>query len=99
MPLIVNGANRVPLHESSPIKIQENSPIKGGFTGVFTNEAEQVIERPKCQVYLENGRYKNSFEEICFLGKGGFGVCHKVKHKLDSNFYAIKKVRLHLAFD
>lgn len=31
------------------------------------------------------------------MGKGGFGVCHKVKHKLDSNFYAIKKIRMHLA--
>jgi hypothetical protein len=29
-------------------------------------------------LYLENGRYRNSFEEIAFLGKGGFGVAHKV---------------------
>lgn len=48
---------------------------------------------------LENGRYRNSFEEICFLGKGGFGVAHKVRHKLDLNFYAIKKVRLHLGYN
>ena len=33
---------------------------------------------------------------MCFLGKGGFGVAHKVRHKLDSNFYAIKKIRIHL---
>jgi hypothetical protein len=26
-------------------------------------------------------------------------VCHKVKHRLDSNFYAIKKVRIYLALD
>lgn len=51
---------------------------------------------PKNLTYLENGRYKNSFEELGFIGKGGFGICHKVKHKLDSNLYAIKKVRIHL---
>ncbi len=50
-------------------------------------------------VYLENGRYKNSFEVIEFLGKGGFGICHKVQHKLDSNFYAVKKIRMHLAYN
>ena len=49
--------------------------------------------------YLETGRYKNSFEEICLLGKGGFGIAYKVRHKLDSNFYCIKKIRLHLGYN
>ena len=26
-------------------------------------------------------------------------MCHKVKHRLDANYYAIKKVRLYLALD
>ena len=26
-------------------------------------------------------------------------MCHKVKHKLDSNFYAIKKIRMHLGYN
>ena len=56
-------------------------------------------ENCMCLVYLENGRYKNSFEELSFLGRGGFGEAHKVRHKLDSNLYAIKKIRLHLAFN
>jgi serine/threonine protein kinase len=60
---------------------------------------EDEKENYPCLLYLENGRYKNSFEEICFLGKGGFGICHKVRHRLDSNFYAIKKIRMHLAYD
>lgn len=64
-----------------------------------TNSPIMEEEAPKCALYLENGRYKNSFEEISFLGKGGFGICHKVRHKLDSNFYAVKKVRIHLGFD
>jgi len=48
---------------------------------------------------LENGRYHNSFETIGFLGRGGFGEAYKVRHKLDNNFYAIKKIRLHLAYN
>ncbi|KAI8975061.1 hypothetical protein BDF20DRAFT_988622 [Mycotypha africana] len=39
-------------------------------------------------------RYKNDFEEIEFLGKGGFGEVIKVRNRLDGRLYAIKKVRL-----
>lgn len=62
-------------------------------------DQHEIDNNYPCLVYLENGRYRNSFEEINFLGKGGFGVCHKVRHRLDSNLYAIKKIRMHLAFD
>lgn len=37
-------------------------------------------------------RYLFDFEEICELGRGGFGAVFKVKNKLDGNFYAIKKI-------
>lgn len=49
--------------------------------------------------YLENGRYERCFEEIGELGQGGFGRVFKVKHRLDQNFYAIKKIRIHLPID
>ncbi|KAI8582596.1 hypothetical protein K450DRAFT_226018 [Umbelopsis ramanniana AG] len=39
-------------------------------------------------------RYKADFEEIEFLGKGGFGEVVKARNKLDGRFYAIKKIRL-----
>ncbi|RUS33243.1 hypothetical protein BC938DRAFT_472418 [Jimgerdemannia flammicorona] len=39
-------------------------------------------------------RYKTDFEEIEFLGKGGFGEVVKARNKLDGRFYAIKKIRL-----
>lgn len=50
-----------------------------------------------CWLYLENGRYMNSFKEYKLLGKGGFGEAHLVKHFLDGNYYCVKKIRLHLA--
>ncbi len=46
--------------------------------------------------YLETGRFKNKFETICEVGRGGFGTVYKVRYLLDNNIYAIKKVKLHL---
>jgi hypothetical protein len=69
------------------------------FPGVFSEREEAPEDTETCMVYLENGRYKNSFEFIQILGKGGFGICTKVLHKLDSNAYAIKKIRMHLALN
>ncbi|KAK5827528.1 hypothetical protein F5H01DRAFT_98323 [Linnemannia elongata] len=39
-------------------------------------------------------RYKSDFEEIEFLGRGGFGEVVKARNKLDGRFYAIKKIKL-----
>ncbi|KAJ2793675.1 eukaryotic translation initiation factor 2-alpha kinase, partial [Coemansia guatemalensis] len=39
-------------------------------------------------------RYRTDFEEIEFLGKGGFGSVVKARNRIDSRFYAIKKIKL-----
>ncbi|KAI9297132.1 Serine/threonine-protein kinase [Neoconidiobolus thromboides FSU 785] len=39
-------------------------------------------------------RYENDFEELQFLGRGGFGEVVKARNKLDGRIYAIKKVKL-----
>ncbi|KAI9320676.1 kinase-like domain-containing protein [Dichotomocladium elegans] len=41
-----------------------------------------------------SSRYKTDFEEIEFLGKGGFGEVVKAKNRLDGRLYAVKKIRL-----
>ena len=41
-------------------------------------------------------RYRNDFEEISFLGEGGFGQVLKVRNRLDFRYYAIKKIPLKL---
>lgn len=36
-------------------------------------------------------RYKQEFEEVNVIGRGGFGIVLKAKNRLDGQFYAIKK--------
>lgn len=37
-------------------------------------------------------RYRQDFEELGVLGKGGYGIVYACKHKLDGVTYAVKKV-------
>lgn len=39
-------------------------------------------------------RYETDFEELEFLGRGGFGEVVKVKNRIDGRFYAVKKLVL-----
>ncbi|MQL83027.1 hypothetical protein Taro_015511 [Colocasia esculenta] len=43
---------------------------------------------------LLKSRYLNDFEEICSLGRGGFGYVVLCRNKLDGRHYAVKKIRL-----
>lgn len=42
-------------------------------------------------------RYHSDFEELSTLGRGGYGVVYSVKHRLDNQVYAVKKVPLNTA--
>ena len=49
--------------------------------------------------FLENGKFESKFEKLEDLGEGGFGQVFKVRHILDKNIYAIKRVKLHLGMN
>ncbi len=47
-------------------------------------------------IYYENGKFKNSFIDVSVLGKGSFGEVYKAMHKLEGQYYAVKKIGLKL---
>ena len=46
---------------------------------------------------FENGRFQNSFTDICEIGKGSYGAVFKSRHKLENKTYAIKKINFEVA--
>uniref|UniRef100_S4RAV2 Eukaryotic translation initiation factor 2-alpha kinase 1 n=1 Tax=Petromyzon marinus TaxID=7757 RepID=S4RAV2_PETMA len=42
--------------------------------------------------HMHTSRYLSEFEEVCRLGRGGYGQVFKVRNKLDRQLYAVKKV-------
>ncbi|XP_050310733.1 eukaryotic translation initiation factor 2-alpha kinase 3-like [Anthonomus grandis grandis] len=45
--------------------------------------------------YYYTSQYKREFDEFEKLGGGAFGKVYRVKHKLDSSDYAVKKIPIH----
>ncbi|KAJ3150466.1 hypothetical protein HDU86_006639 [Geranomyces michiganensis] len=67
-----------------PIPIAPPTPLK----------SPPATEEPNIFDSLTISRYRLDFEEIEFLGKGGFGEVVKARNRIDGRFYAIKKIKL-----
>lgn len=39
-------------------------------------------------------RYMQDFEQVCLIGKGGFGMVFEAKHKIDESHYAVKRISI-----
>ena len=74
-------------------KISVKSPI---LTSEIWKENYQKIEHFQKEIF-ETGRLEKVFESITLIGRGGFGMIYKAKHKFDQNYYAIKRVYLLLS--
>ena len=44
------------------------------------------------RLFFGPSRYREEFEEVGILGRGGYGIVYQCKHRLDSTMYAVKKV-------
>ena len=73
------------------LNIITNYDIKGD-----TNIIDLFDIKDLClsQISMNNiiPRYYNDYQEYNKIGEGGFGKVYKVKHYLDDNIYAIKKI-------
>jgi hypothetical protein len=84
------------LHEHSmidPTLLASNASI--GVMGTLRSYSSQYSSNlPDASTVTQLSRYKSDFEEIEYIGRGGFGQVVKAKNKLDGRMYAIKTVRL-----
>jgi translation initiation factor 2-alpha kinase 4 len=64
------------------------------ITNLPATNTHTPADIPNTAPVISTSRYKTDFEEIEFLGKGGFGEVIKARNRLDGRLYAIKKIRL-----
>ena len=62
------------------------------LTRAFTNSLGQRSLSPSSSIL--QARYHHDFEELNVLGRGGYGIVYHVRHRLDNQAYAVKKVPL-----
>jgi serine/threonine protein kinase len=66
----------------------------------MSTEEFKISERPhEVWPFIESGRFEKTFDFVSKLGEGAYGCVERVKHKLDSIDYAIKKIKIHMEFN
>ncbi|KAJ3335900.1 Eukaryotic translation initiation factor 2 alpha kinase 4 [Kappamyces sp. JEL0680] len=85
--------------KADPFLSKENQPgarmMPGGLMAENSNiSPAELAYIPTLRDGNTTSRYHTDFEEMEFLGKGGFGSVLKAKNLIDGRFYAIKKIRL-----
>lgn len=86
-PIVASGTIPIPADLKTPMPKHDmrHSPE----VGFFIPPSKSQLIGPK-----RASRYQEDWEELEFLGKGGFGSVVKARNKLDGRIYAIKKVKL-----
>eukprot|EP00930_Biecheleria_cincta_P047815 TRINITY_DN33216_c0_g1_i1.p1 TRINITY_DN33216_c0_g1~~TRINITY_DN33216_c0_g1_i1.p1 ORF type:complete len:1572 (-),score=289.98 TRINITY_DN33216_c0_g1_i1:89-4804(-) len=88
----------LPKSKASPKASQKSTPKpKLAANAKARLEARNTTpgaDRSEGNQSVPSGRYASDFEELRLLGKGGFGVVMKVRHRVDRQLYAIKRLSL-----
>lgn len=96
--MVGRPADRV-LHQAGPARhklIQTKSDMRklvAGLGHVSLPQSLSNLVGPSGPSQIMS-RYMNDFQEIGFLGKGGYGSVYHAKHKVDNQDYAVKKIPL-----
>lgn len=76
-------------------KFASGAAKSGGHGGSKSNAGQSCSEGILDDIVVpSSSRYENDFEEIRVLGRGGFGLVTKVRHRVDRQYYAVKKIEL-----
>jgi PAS domain S-box-containing protein len=66
--------------------------LKAVYVATIRDAGKGTVEQPGPR--FGQSRYQKEFEQMEFLGKGGFGAVYRVRNLLDGQDYAVKKLRL-----
>ena len=93
--LATTPTNQTWIHHASGVPTPHARPMDS--PGLHAQDARDV-EGPSGFFWqprpTARSRYRDEFEELEFLGKGGGGQVVKARNRLDGSLYAVKKIRL-----
>jgi translation initiation factor 2-alpha kinase 3 len=95
---MLSGRGRPSIRQQSVVKAVTKllaESVSSSSLGQLPEEAGPItLFRPPRSSTIPDSQYLRDFEELGFLGKGGYGSVYHVRHRLDSHAYAVKKVRI-----
>ncbi|CAG2102935.1 unnamed protein product [Medioppia subpectinata] len=83
------GTSKKQSNRSSSISQTQTTPVLMNMTSQYEDDSYESYKT----------FYEKNFQELSFIGKGGYGPVYKVEHKLDGDYYAIKIVDCLASYD
>ncbi len=81
-------------HKVFEIKVEKQQTECNSLTKFLKQKSKTDAESEELTNRFLNNRYKSEFEELKFIGRGGFGKVYKVVNCLDQQQYAIKIITI-----
>ncbi|GAB7361738.1 hypothetical protein MBLNU230_g1785t1 [Neophaeotheca triangularis] len=79
---LLTGVNDGPLHNMQTLLLASSSA-----------DTTSLPPAPfQSHPLVQSSRFERDFEELGVLGKGGYGIVHRARHRLDGRQYAVKKI-------
>jgi translation initiation factor 2-alpha kinase 3 len=77
-----------------PLGVAGSSPLGGSIIARTRSATSSLLTHGHDTGGYDGSQYEEQFMELNLLGKGGYGKVYRVRHKLDNQEYAVKKIVL-----